>query len=78
MPRLEVETIQDFKVLFEIGALTPDMSLELSRIMLGSAARPRNKAGEKTKDVGALLQPNMGDAGQTGQTGRNATSEKKQ
>ena len=38
MPRLEVETIADFKVLFDIGALTPDMSLELSRIMLGSAS----------------------------------------
>jgi hypothetical protein len=35
MPRLEVETIQDFKTLFEIGALTPDMSLQLSRILLG-------------------------------------------
>ena len=44
MPRLEVETIQDFKVLFEIGALTPDMSLELSKVMLGSAARPRRHA----------------------------------
>ena len=61
MPRLEVETIQDFKVLFEIGALTPDMSLELSRIMLGSAARPKERDGERTrgaaaKDPGALLQ----------------------
>ena len=51
MPRLEVETIQDFKVLFEIGALTPDMSLELSRIMLGNASRPRNLGrGYKSKD----------------------------
>ena len=46
MPRLEVETIQDFKVLFEIGALTPDMSLELSRIMLGSASRPKQRKNE--------------------------------
>jgi hypothetical protein len=44
MPRLEVETIGDFKTLFEIGALTPDMSLELSRIMLGSAAHSKNRA----------------------------------
>ena len=35
MPRLEVETVADMKVLFEIGALTPDMSLQLSHIMLG-------------------------------------------
>jgi hypothetical protein len=35
MPRLEVETIQDFKVLHEIGALTPDMTVKLSRVLLG-------------------------------------------
>ena len=35
MPRLEIETIQDFKVLHEIGALTPDMTVKLSRILLG-------------------------------------------
>ena len=68
MPRLEVETIQDFKVLFEIGALTPDMSLELSRIMLGSAARPRKKDGERVggdavKSPGALLESSNGNLG---------------
>ena len=35
MPRLEVESVEDMKVLFEIGAITPDMSLQLSQIMLG-------------------------------------------
>jgi hypothetical protein len=35
MPRLEVESIEDMKTLFEIGAITPDMSLQLSQIMLG-------------------------------------------
>ena len=35
MPRLEIESIEDFKVLFEIGALTPDMSIKLSRMLLG-------------------------------------------
>ena len=35
MPRLEVESIEDFKVLHEIGALTPDMTVKLSRILLG-------------------------------------------
>jgi hypothetical protein len=35
MPRLEVESVADMKVLFEIGALTPDMSLQLSHIMMG-------------------------------------------
>ena len=45
MPRLEIETIQDFKVLHEIGALTPDMTVKLSRILLGEepgAKRSRN------------------------------------
>jgi hypothetical protein len=49
MPRLEVETIGDFKVLFEIGALTPDMSLELSKLLLGSAARPKSMRENKMK-----------------------------
>ena len=47
MPRLEVETIQDFKVLYEIGALTPDMSLHLSRILLGEA--PTNKRARRNE-----------------------------
>ena len=42
MPRLEVESVNDLKVLFEIGALTPDMSVELSRVLLGNAANSRN------------------------------------
>ena len=43
MPRLEIETIQDFKILHEIGALTPDMTVKLSRILLGEdpSSRPR-------------------------------------
>ena len=35
MPRLEIETISDLKVLSEIGALTPDMSLNVSKTLLG-------------------------------------------
>ena len=62
MPRLEVETIQDFKVLFEIGALTPDMSLHLSRILLGEAPnnrkRPRREANAgKAEDTEPRVQP---------------------
>ena len=52
MPRLEVESVNDLKVLFEIGALTPDMSVELSRVLLGNAARPR-EPGAKRRRVGA-------------------------
>jgi hypothetical protein len=49
MPRLEIETIQDFKILHEIGALTPDMTVKLSRILLGEepgAKRARVDATE--------------------------------
>jgi hypothetical protein len=49
MPRLEVETIGDFKVLFEIGALTPDMSLELSRLLLGNASKPRQSKARQNE-----------------------------
>jgi hypothetical protein len=48
MPRLEIETIEDFKVLYEIGALTPDMSIKLSTILLGedmTAKKPRTQGG---------------------------------
>jgi hypothetical protein len=50
MPRLEVESVEDLKVLFEIGALTPDMSLALSNVLLGNAARP-SKFKDSTKDL---------------------------
>ena len=61
MPRLEVETIADFKVLFEIGALTPDMSLKLSRILLGEdTAAKKQRVGNKKKqeDGEASVRPN--------------------
>jgi hypothetical protein len=51
MPRLEVETIQDFKVLHEIGALSPDMTVKLSRILLGEepggSRRPAGPLGDQ-------------------------------
>jgi hypothetical protein len=50
MPRLEVESVNDLKVLFEIGALTPDMSVELSKILLGNAARPSNTKKQSTRE----------------------------
>jgi len=42
MPRLEIETIQDFKILHEIGALNPDMTVKLSRILLGEDPAKKN------------------------------------
>ena len=51
MPRLEVETIADFKILFEIGALTPDMSIRLSRILLGEEpGAKKRKSKEDAKE----------------------------
>jgi hypothetical protein len=51
MPRLEVETIQDFKILHEIGALSPDMTVKLSRILLGEepggSRRPAGPLGDQ-------------------------------
>lgn len=35
MPRLELESIADLKILSEIGAINPDMSLQISQIVLG-------------------------------------------
>jgi hypothetical protein len=35
MPRLEIESIEDLKILHEVGALTPDMSMQLSKTLLG-------------------------------------------
>jgi hypothetical protein len=35
MPRMEIESIADLKVLSEIGAINPDMSLQISQILLG-------------------------------------------
>ena len=60
MPRLEVETIADFKTLFEIGALTPDMSVKLSRILLGEepgAKRRRTAKGEADGEGEAQYKP---------------------
>lgn len=60
MPRLEIETIQDIKALHEIGAISPDMVIKLSRVLLGEdprggggpkPAKPASKAGGgKAKD----------------------------
>ena len=49
MPRLEVESVSDLKVLFDIGALTPDMSVELSRVLLGNATRPREPGAKRRR-----------------------------
>ena len=46
MPRLEVETVADLKVLFEIGALTPDLSLQMSQILMGDDVNNKRRRTE--------------------------------
>jgi len=55
MPRLEVETIQDIKALHEIGALSPDMVVKLSRVLLGEdpGERTRRKRPAVVDNAGA-------------------------
>jgi len=43
MPRLELESIADLKVLSEIGAINPDMSLQISQIVLGEDIENKRK-----------------------------------
>lgn len=56
MPRLEVESIADLQVLHEIGALTPDVAISMSRMLLGDSHmhKKRNAASMG----GTLEQPN--------------------
>ena len=61
MPRLEVESVADMKILFEIGALTPDMSLQLSHIMLGEDID--NKRRRIQLERGAQQQTKRGEDG---------------
>ena len=48
LPKLELESIADLKVLHEIGALTPDTSLQLSTILLGEEMEKKRKKAELT------------------------------
>ena len=66
MPRLEVETIQDFKILYEIGALTPDMSIKISRVLLGEEPgdrRKRQRASEPDQSESARADKAQTDKG---------------
>ena len=52
MPRLEVESIADLKVLHEIGALTPDMSMQVSKTLLGENNFVKNKTIMSSQTAG--------------------------
>ena len=62
MPRLEVESVADMKVLFEIGALTPDMSLQLSHIMMGEDIENKRRRIQLERGRGQQQQQQQGKA----------------
>ena len=64
MPRLEIETIPDLKILYEIGALTPDMTVKLSRVLLGEETREGRVIG-----VPGAKRPRTNDATQEASAG---------
>ena len=64
MPRLEVETIQDFKVLHEIGVLSPDMSVKLSRVLLGEEPMTTKRQGQEELKKNKAASGNAAGAGQ--------------
>ena len=70
MPRLEVESVADMKVLFEIGALTPDMSLQLSHIMMGEDIENKRRRIQlergRGRDQGSGFLGGAGAAGKVG------------
>jgi hypothetical protein len=49
MPRLEIESVEDIKILHEIGALTPDLSLRLSRVLVGEEPFQNNAKRRRTQ-----------------------------
>ena len=43
MPSLEIEKIADLKVLFDIGVITPDVSIQLTELLMGDKVTARRK-----------------------------------
>ena len=46
MPRLEIQTVEDLKILFECGILQPQHTIELSEVLMGSFKRKRQDMGQ--------------------------------
>jgi hypothetical protein len=77
MPRLEIETIQDFKILHEIGALSPDMTVKLSRILLGEEPGAARKTPAQQQQQLSAAEPfpekNAGNPSSDKNTGNNSS-----
>lgn len=55
MPRLEIEQIADLKILHEIGALSPDMCLKMSKTLLGDDSMFKKKNPNVAKNTSTSL-----------------------
>jgi hypothetical protein len=55
MPRLEIEQIADLKILHEIGALSPDMCLKMSKTLLGDDSMFKKKNPNMAKNTSTSL-----------------------
>jgi len=80
MPRLEIESIADFKVLYEIGALTPDMSMKLSRVLVGdnvlmSKKQQSSRAAKPPGDADKEGKTSPGETDNEGKTKRKRNEE---
>ena len=69
MPRLEIESVEDIKVLHEIGALTPDLSMRLSRVLVGED--PFQNDAKRRKVQAKNESKAMASAGNSGKDEKN-------
>lgn len=53
MPRLEIQGVEDLKILFEIGVLQPEHTLDISEVLLGKLKKKPKKKDEPKKGGGA-------------------------
>ena len=72
MPRLEIRDVEDLKVLFDIGVIQPQHTLELASVLLGSFKRARRSAAQGGAAIGGSpdgFKDPRGDAAEGGREG---------
>ena len=53
MPRLEIQCIDDLKILFEVGIMQPDHAVRISEVLLGATAKkPKLQQDDDKKKEG--------------------------
>lgn len=70
LPRLEVQGIEDLKILHEIGVLQPDHAIKLSDILLGATARSNKDNNNSDNSTGKKRKINYDDEKHSSQTPR--------